>query len=377
MSYFRDEEQAKEIARLKETIQKLIVSNSNEESYKKPQQHNEEETVHQETFETNLPHPISLNQHVYQQPSYNYYQHHGNHYVAPSYASSTASIPSSLHSSMSKMMNPNLLNELKRNFSNNPHNMMYQSPAEIVDATPSTASNNSVAASSSSIHMLNNDLSKFKSSLIKKGSLANRHQPQQQPQTTVQSKQLMYGGNGSQDDETDTGTTVTTTTNDVYDRDYNDFMDENNSNKDEYDLYKGAGYNKNIMNSQSLSSQPHLDLIHRKEYVVESNSKQPGYLIHKTTKTSTISGSIPASGSTIILHAAHGHPSQSEMFNFSQPVDQWSCESVAQWLAVNGLSDFVGSFLDKDVDGEELINLDSSKMKVSVECCLFNKELLI
>ena len=56
--------------------------------------------------------------------------------------------------------------------------------------------------------------------------------------------------------------------------------------------------------------------------------------------------------------------SQQSITNFSQPIEEWSCDSVAQWLAINDLSDYIDSFLDKEIDGEKLLDIDSAKLKV-------------
>ena len=44
---------------------------------------------------------------------------------------------------------------------------------------------------------------------------------------------------------------------------------------------------------------------------------------------------------------------------------EWSCDSVAKWLAINDLAVYIDSFLDKTIDGEKLLNIDSAKLKVS------------
>lgn len=51
--------------------------------------------------------------------------------------------------------------------------------------------------------------------------------------------------------------------------------------------------------------------------------------------------------------------------NFTEPLEEWSCESVAQWLAINDLSEHIENFLENRIDGEKLQNLDSNRLKVS------------
>ena len=66
------------------------------------------------------------------------------------------------------------------------------------------------------------------------------------------------------------------------------------------------------------------------------------------------------------LHIGGGYNSQSEnLMNFTEPLEEWSCESVAQWLAINDLSEHIESFLENRIDGEKLQNIDSNKLKVS------------
>ena len=50
--------------------------------------------------------------------------------------------------------------------------------------------------------------------------------------------------------------------------------------------------------------------------------------------------------------------------NFTEALDEWSSESVAHWLAINDLSIYIESFLENDIDGQKLINIDSTKLKV-------------
>lgn len=62
------------------------------------------------------------------------------------------------------------------------------------------------------------------------------------------------------------------------------------------------------------------------------------------------------------------------LMSFTQPIDEWSCESVAQWLAINDLSIYIDNFLEKSIDGEKMLNLDSTKLKVTK--LLFNSFLI-
>ena len=66
------------------------------------------------------------------------------------------------------------------------------------------------------------------------------------------------------------------------------------------------------------------------------------------------------------LHSDSNYIHQQQLqIDFIEPPDEWSCETVAQWLAINDLSDHIQSFLEKEIDGEKLLNMDSTKLKVN------------
>jgi hypothetical protein len=311
-------------------------------------------------------------------------------------------------------MNPNLLNELKRNFSNtsnsdavdsvttymngeNSRHHQYQHAPQHAynynlngayhinraypDQQDQTTSMTSSTGSSSAMHMLNNDLSKFKSSLIKKGSLANRHLPQ--PQQPVNQRTVyVTSTTNSQDEETDTTTTATTaTTNDGDEFAHEYIVDEM---EDEYVRHPaslaGVGLSNNgsiefrvnlkshNLNGidmtpvqQQMQPAPQLQL---DDFMFHPNTAPvPSFLITSTTKKTVSSMISTSTGGQ--LPVMYGAGMQAPVSSFMQPVEEWSCESVAQWLAINDLGEYVDAFLDKDVDGEELLHLDSSKLKVS------------
>ena len=221
-------------------------------------------------------------------------------------------------------------------------------------------------------HTLNNDLSKFKSSLIKKGALANRQQPQQ---IITQQKIYLTNTANSQDDETDTATTATTTTTNGDGDDYGcqeDYvmMDDMEGGGDSYVRHQTSHHMQSLgggsgnieftinMHNHKLNG---VDLTHQQQHQnkpMNDYYNTPGYLI---TKKTTINAPTGHHQSIMIQQS----PVKPFVASFSQPLEQWSCESVAQWLSINDLSNYVDSFLDKDVDGEELVQLDSSKLKAS------------
>ncbi len=57
---------------------------------------------------------------------------------------------------------------------------------------------------------------------------------------------------------------------------------------------------------------------------------------------------------------------QDYMMSFTQPIEEWPCESVARWLSINDLSVYSDTFVEKGIDGEKLIGLDSTKLKVII-----------
>jgi len=55
--------------------------------------------------------------------------------------------------------------------------------------------------------------------------------------------------------------------------------------------------------------------------------------------------------------------SSHQFANFTQPIEEWSSELVAQWLAINDLTHYIEAFLSKLINGEKLLTLDSAKLK--------------
>lgn len=86
------------------------------------------------------------------------------------------------------------------------------------------------------------------------------------------------------------------------------------------------------------------------------------------SSTTTTSSSVSFNGSSNggYHHYQQIHQPPKQCVSFAQPVDEWSCESVAQWLAINDLAAYIDSFLDKSINGEKLIAMDTSKLKVRI-----------
>lgn len=75
-----------------------------------------------------------------------------------------------------------------------------------------------------------------------------------------------------------------------------------------------------------------------------------------STTVSAANGTINTNSSSVVAR---------QCVSFAQPVDEWSCESVAQWLAINDMAAYIDVFLDKAVNGEKLLSMDTSKLKVT------------
>ena len=93
---------------------------------------------------------------------------------------------------------------------------------------------------------------------------------------------------------------------------------------------------------------------------------------NKCHATSTLVSSTTTTSSYISGNYYNGSVQQDNVISFTQPIEEWSSESVAQWLAINDLATYTDSFLDKSIDGEKFLNLDSAKLKVTLNLYFFN-----
>ena len=89
-----------------------------------------------------------------------------------------------------------------------------------------------------------------------------------------------------------------------------------------------------------------------------------------TTTTATTTTLASSSSSTVNFIAGsngstnHTNEYQQHFVSFTQPIINWTTESVAQWLQINDLAFLIETFLEKMIDGEKLLSLDNSKLKV-------------
>lgn len=101
-------------------------------------------------------------------------------------------------------------------------------------------------------------------------------------------------------------------------------------------------------------------------FTQQQQQQQPAGLVSLSgiSSTTTTSSSISFNGSMNGGYQQYHYQPKQCVSSFTQPVDEWSCESVAQWLAINDLAAYIDSFLDKSINGEKLIAMDTSKLKV-------------
>jgi len=58
-------------------------------------------------------------------------------------------------------------------------------------------------------------------------------------------------------------------------------------------------------------------------------------------------------------------------------VSSWSPQQVAEWLTRQNFILYASNFLEKQVDGKQLLELDSTKMKVSVYSVTISQTVLL
>ena len=112
-----------------------------------------------------------------------------------------------------------------------------------------------------------------------------------------------------------------------------------------------------LANNESLSAESDMMMVISNEEHSNSNKYATSTLVSSATTTSSyISGNY-----------YNASVQQDNVISFTQPIEEWSSESVAQWLAINDLAMYTDSFLDKAIDGEKFLNLDSAKLKVDFD----------
>lgn len=100
-----------------------------------------------------------------------------------------------------------------------------------------------------------------------------------------------------------------------------------------------------------------------------SNSALASLSSSSTTTTTTATTTTLASSSSSTVNFIAGsngstNEYQQHFVSFTQPIMNWTTESVAQWLQINDLAFLIETFLEKMIDGEKLLSLDNSKLKV-------------
>lgn len=97
-----------------------------------------------------------------------------------------------------------------------------------------------------------------------------------------------------------------------------------------------------------------------------STSSATNYLM--TSSTNSTIGSLQSSNSSSNMlppsnNSSAATPTTQNVANFNMAIEDWSCETVAQWLALNDFSAYIDLFLEKSINGEKLLSLDVSKLK--------------
>lgn len=182
--------------------------------------------------------------------------------------------------------------------------------------------------------ILDNGPSKFKSSLIKRGSLASRQLPQQQITKPENEDELQVNPNGEEDNcklySTDSET--------LTDYRLRQTIREHQLN----------GINKMSQQSSYLfNSEIKMSSMDMGNYVGHTGDDYMNMV--KQNKTSNMP-----------MNYAH---MPSSINNFQQPVEMWSVDSVAKWLTINDLGALADLFVRNSINGERLMSFDTCKLK--------------
>jgi hypothetical protein len=168
--------------------------------------------------------------------------------------------------------------------------------------------------------ILDNEASKFKSVLIKRGSLATRHLPNQQQRDLFDI---------------------------VNDLNQNEAQNNNNNNNSSDDSLEVNNVNDN------LSEQT---------YGIHNS----GLFAFRQQNTSNNLVFSPNNFNTSPPNQQQQQQLQQQKYvvnSYTSPIEDWSCEQVAQWLIIADMSLYADSFLKNGIDGEKLVGLDNSKLK--------------
>jgi hypothetical protein len=165
--------------------------------------------------------------------------------------------------------------------------------------------------------ILDNEASKFKSVLIKRGSLATRHLPNQQQ------------------------------------RDLFDIVNDLNQNE--------AQNNNNNSSDDSLEVNNVNDNLSEQTYGIHNS----GLFAFRQQNTSNNLVFSPNNFNTSPPNQQQQQLQQQKYVvnSYTSPIEDWSCEQVAQWLIIADMSLYADSFLKNGIDGEKLVGLDNSKLK--------------
>lgn len=216
--------------------------------------------------------------------------------------------------------------------------------------------------------ILDNEASKFKSSLVKRSSLGTRHLPNSNRDTTTVTSII--------DDTTPTTTTTESTSsfvNSVSTNGNSHAISEPTTLSFTHSIVTNAYMNNNNNNNNQEidDSDSNEDLINY-EASVNSAALLGAYRQQNTSQNLVFSPDNLNTQSSPQFQQQYHQQTQIPRFSYiggniansyTSPIEDWSCEQVAQWLAINDMAIYSEAFLEKSIDGEKLVSLDNSKLK--------------
>ena len=176
--------------------------------------------------------------------------------------------------------------------------------------------------------ILDNEASKFKSVLIKRGSLASRNLP------TSQQRDLFDVVN-----------------------DLN--QNENNNNNNEVEAQYTSN---NSVHEDSFEINQNINDTEENNF----DGFNSGLFAYRQQNTSNNIIFSPNNINTSPQQQQQQQPQQKYSYvvnSFTSPIEDWTSDQVAQWLIINEMSMYADSFSKNNIDGEKLVGLDNSKLK--------------
>jgi hypothetical protein len=313
-----------------------------------------------------------------------------------SHARSSLPLKSNMHSQQQSMSN--VIEQLRKkhpisNGQNYDSSPLHQQAQSKITSSPTILPNYFDCYSMVSFNSINrptpvldNEPSKFKSSLIKRGSLASRHLPNHSNTSnrtdSTNTQNRVEDFSNLDDHSCENGNLVYNSTEII--QNTSRFKQFYQQQAIYQDVYKAAttGHQNSANKGYSYSSPVLLNsnmtnIQQSKNNIIGSNNNinnnknnvsNNSMVNLPTTSTNTINSSNSSINNLLNYQyqqrqqAQQQQPHQS-ISSFNQPIEEWTCDVVAQWLAIIDLSAYIDAFVDKSIDGEKLILLDTSKLK--------------